>query len=174
MEAATPTSESTHRRDAPNGTRDGLPEAERKLLLSRSALAAEIYPVEAERPTTVVESVRLADVESRPIEWVWRDRVARGRLCLLAGDPGVGKSMMTCALAAAISIGSPLPGDAARLPADVLILSAEDSAEDTIRPRCEAMGADLDRIGVVIGVRREGKEGFFSLASDLGAWVSNG
>ncbi|MHB8312383.1 MAG: AAA family ATPase [Candidatus Dormibacteria bacterium] len=140
--------------------------ADRVQAIADAAIAAT---VEAEWPTTVVDSVRLADVESRPIEWVWLDRVARGRLCLLAGDPGVGKSMLTCALAAAISTGSALPGDVARPPADVLILSAEDSAEDTIRPRCEAMGADLCRIRVVTAVRREGKEGFFSLASDLEA-----
>ncbi len=125
--------------------------------------------VEAEYPSTEVEVVRLADVESRAVTWLWHHRIARGRLCLLAGDPGVGKSFLTCALATAVSRGSALPGDVAREPADVLLLSAEDSAEDTIRPRCEAMGADLARVRVVQAVRRNGKAGFFSLADDLEA-----
>lgn len=140
--------------------------ADRLQLIADAAIAAAL---EAEWPSTVVVSVRLSDVKSRPIDWVWKDRIARGRLCLLAGDPGVGKSMFTCAVSAAVSTGSALPGDAPRPSADVLILSAEDSAEDTIRPRCEAMGADLSRIRVVTAVRREGKEGFFSLASDMDA-----
>ena len=125
--------------------------------------------VEAQWPATVIESVRLADVESQPIRWLWQDRVARGRLCLLAGDPGVGKSLLTCAIAAAVSTGAALPGDISRPGADVLVLSAEDSPEDTIRPRCEAMGGDLRRIRVVTAVQRDGREGFFSLGSDLAA-----
>lgn len=116
-----------------------------------------------------LQTVRLGDVVARPIDWLWKGRIARGRLCLLAGDPGVGKSMLTHALAAAVSTGAALPGDSDRTPADVVILSAEDSPEDTIRPRCESMGADLRRIRVVTAVERFGSEKFFSLADDLDA-----
>lgn len=75
-------------------------------------MSAEDYqPIEL--PLPELETVRLADVESRPVEWLWQDRIAFGRLCLLCGDPGVGKSMLACALAAAVTTGATLPGERA-------------------------------------------------------------
>jgi len=131
-------------------------------------MSADYQPIEL--PLPELETVRLADVESRAIEWMWPDRIAFGRLCLLCGDPGVGKSMLTCALAAAVTTGAVLPGGVRQAPANVVILSAEDSPEDTIRPRIESMGGDLERVRVVTGVRRDGEPGgYFSLADDLAA-----
>jgi putative DNA primase/helicase len=131
-------------------------------------MSADYQPVEL--PLPELETVRLADVESRPISWLWRDRISFGRLCLLCGDPGVGKSMLTCAISAAVSTRAALPGDGPQVAADVVILSAEDSPEDTIRPRIESMGGDLERVRVVTGVRRDGQPGgYFSLADDLEA-----
>jgi KaiC/GvpD/RAD55 family RecA-like ATPase len=87
--------------------------------------------------------------EHRPIEWLDPGRIALGKLTLLAGDPGLGKSFLTLDLAARVSRGD-LPEE--RPPGHALILSAEDDPNDTIRPRLEAMGADLSRVHVVEGV----------------------
>ncbi|GJM18812.1 MAG: hypothetical protein DHS20C14_10250 [Phycisphaeraceae bacterium] len=100
--------------------------------------------------------VRALDtVESRPVRWLWPRRAAVGKVTLLAGDPGLGKSFVTLDLAARVSTGV-LPESGSQCepgPHDVLLLSAEDDPGDTIRPRLEKLGADLRRIHCVGGVR---------------------
>jgi putative DNA primase/helicase len=86
---------------------------------------------------------RAADVPPRAIEWFWHPFIPLGKLSLLAGKPGQGKSLATAWLAARATTGG-APGDA-------IILSAEDDPEDTVRPRLEAAGADLDRCWLVGG-----------------------
>lgn len=94
---------------------------------------------------------RLADVEAEQVEWLWPGRIPFGKLTALAGDPGVGKSYLTMALAAAVTRGAPLPGGPARRPANALMASYEDEAGDTLRPRAELLGADLARLTVLDG-----------------------
>jgi hypothetical protein len=113
----------------------------------------------------------MATVTRKNVEWVWRDRIAFGKPCLVAGDPGEGKSTMLCQVAAMISRGGKLPDDdEVRPPKDVLIISAEDDPEDTVWDRLAAANADMDRIFWVDGVSRDadGKPvGFFNVTTDL-------
>ena len=96
----------------------------------------------------------LSQVPREPIRWLWPGYLARGKLALLDGDPGVGKSLLTLDIAARLSRGGPLPdGAPTERPQTVLRLAAEDDAADTTRPRAEAAGADLDRLIVVTGSR---------------------
>jgi RecA-family ATPase len=89
------------------------------------------------------------DVRPAALEWLWPGYLARGKLALLDGDPGMGKSLITLDLVARLSRGGPLPdGTAAPRPITSVLLSAEDEAGDTIRPRAEAAGADLSRLVV--------------------------
>lgn len=91
--------------------------------------------------------IRMADIQSERIRWLWRGRLALGKITLLDGDPGLGKSTATLDIAARVSTGAALPGErTGRAPAGVVLLSAEDDPGDTIRPRLEAAGADLRRI----------------------------
>lgn len=91
--------------------------------------------------------VLLSDVQREEIEWLWRNRIARGKVTILEGDPDEGKSALTLDLASRVSTGALMPFDATERPAGgVVILSAEDGLGDTIRPRLEAAGADLTRI----------------------------
>jgi len=94
--------------------------------------------------------VNLSDVEATEVTWLWDRRIAKGKLSLLVGDGGVGKSFLTLYLAAQISRGDALPDDATqRQSANVLIITAEDAPDDTIKPRLQKMNADVGRIDVL-------------------------
>lgn len=95
----------------------------------------------------------LADVRATRVRWLWQGRIAKGRLALVIGHPGEGKSWLTMALAAALSLGVPLPGESAgRDPVRVLIASAEDDPGDTLRPRFDALDGDPRLVTIIEGV----------------------
>jgi putative DNA primase/helicase len=99
---------------------------------------------------------RLADIEAKPLAWSWLDRIPRGMVTLIAGEPGTGKSTLAYSVVAALTKGLPLPDDEARPPTDVVILSCEESPEYMIRPRLEAMGADPRRVHILDGIENLG------------------
>jgi AAA domain-containing protein len=110
----------------------------------------------------------MADVEPQAVEWMWRNRIARGKLTLIAGEPAIGKSQISLDIAARISTGDMWPDDGCAEAGRVIILSAEDSANDTIRPRLEAAGAELSRIiNLKAAIGTDGKRRTFSLQADL-------
>lgn len=113
--------------------------------------------------------VRLADVQPEEITWLWPGRIARGKLTLFVGDPGVGKSMLTIDLAARISRGAAFPDGSQAPGGAVIILTAEDGVADTVRPRLDAMMGDPTRVFVLTGIRTsaESTPGHFQLTTDL-------
>ncbi|MCD6072169.1 MAG: hypothetical protein K0S42_2685 [Microvirga sp.] len=114
--------------------------------------------------------VTLDTVQPEPVEWVWERRLARKKLVLLAGDPGIGKTQIANDIAARVTTGNEWP-DGGRAPVGrCLILSAEDGVADTIRPRLEAAGADLSKTEVLTAVvNDDGKRRSFNLQQDLEA-----
>jgi putative DNA primase/helicase len=89
-------------------------------------------------------------VKEAPIDWLWKYRFARGEMALLAGDGGLGKSSLLLSIASLITTGGQWPDGAGLAPlGSVVIVSAEDSRETTLKPRLIALGADLDRIKFV-------------------------
>lgn len=123
------------------------------------ARAADDFAASAETDGGAVV-VRVADVKPEPIAWLWAGRIALGKVSLISGDPGLGKSLVSLALAAHVTHGRPWPVDGSPCPAgDVLLLSAEDDIADTIRPRLEAAGADVARVHVLQMIRDVDKEG---------------
>ena len=93
-----------------------------------------------------LQVIPLNMVELEPVRWLWVDVVPFGKVTLLAGHPGLGKSFFSLYLAAMASIGGLLP-DGIRCPlGDTLIFNCEDGAGDTIAPRLKKMGADLSKI----------------------------
>jgi hypothetical protein len=90
--------------------------------------------------------VRLSDVTPEPLRWLWPGYVPAGKITVLDGDPGLGKSTLLSEFAARISRGDPLPGGELGSPRNVLLSSAEDDLIDTIRPRIDAAGGDPQRI----------------------------
>ncbi|MFC1933274.1 AAA family ATPase [Chloroflexota bacterium] len=93
--------------------------------------------------------VCIADVEPETVAWLWLPYIPRGKLTLLEGDPGIGKSWVSLAIATAISLGNGLPGIEATEPQPVLLASAEDGRGDTIRPRLDNMGANVKNIHAI-------------------------
>ncbi|OGZ10753.1 MAG: hypothetical protein A3C93_05555 [Candidatus Lloydbacteria bacterium RIFCSPHIGHO2_02_FULL_54_17] len=116
---------------------------------------------------------RLADIQSEPISWLWQGRIALGKLTLIVGDPGLGKSLLTTTLAAIVSKGYLFPVDNSQAPiGDVILLSAEDDVADTTKPRLEAADADCARIHALQAVQETDDEGtpvqrMFSLKRDI-------
>ncbi len=102
----------------------------------------------------------------QPIEWLWRYRLALGKLSLLDGDPDQGKSLVALDLCARLTTGRPMPdGTPGPGVANALLLQAEDSAEDTVLPRLKVLGADIDRI--FIWVLRTAQDRPLRLPADL-------
>ena len=97
---------------------------------------------ESEPPVGVL----LSEVKIEKVTWLWENRIPLGKITILDGDPGMGKSLLTLTIAARLTTGKPLPGQTTVLKGGVLILSAEDGLGDTIRPRLEAAMADLTQI----------------------------
>jgi putative DNA primase/helicase len=111
-----------------------------------------------------------ANIIPKPVEWLWPGRVAIGKQTLIAGEAGLGKSQIGIAMDAAVTTGGPWPCNEGHAPlGNVIILSAEDDAADTIIPRLLAAGADRGRVEIVAAVRFEGGSGrrAFNLQSDL-------
>ncbi len=98
---------------------------------------------------------RLSGIEARDVEWLWPGRVPLGKFTLFQGDPCVGKSFVTMDIAARVSTGSGWPDipDQRNPPGDVILLSAEDDAADTIKPRLVSLGGDPSRVSVLDGVK---------------------
>jgi predicted nucleic acid-binding Zn ribbon protein len=103
--------------------------------------------------------IRLSDVAPERVTWLWQDYLPIGKLVVLDGDPGLGKSMLTIDLGARVSTGSPMPDGTAPVKGAVLILSAEDGLEDTIRPRIDAAYGDPDQIITITEISYAGADG---------------
>ncbi|MEJ2705288.1 MAG: AAA family ATPase, partial [Sedimentisphaerales bacterium] len=105
--------------------------------------------------------VRLEDVEPQEVEWLWDNRIPLGKLSMLVGDPGLGKSFLTLYIAAQVTTGRPWADDPLKQPileGSVIILSAEDDVSDTIVPRLKDHEADLTKIRAIQGVTYDDPE----------------
>jgi len=101
--------------------------------LNRDPTASE---TRLRRPRLVM--ARASDIRPEAIRWLWPHRIAIGKQTLLAGEPGLGKSQLTCWITATVTTGGRWPDSREPAPpGSVIILSAEDDAADTIRPRLE-------------------------------------
>ena len=101
-----------------------------------------------------------ADITVKPPEWLWPGRIAVGKLTLIAGEAGLGKSQVSIAMAGAVATGGPWPCGEGRAPlGNVIFLCAEDSAADTIVPRLMATGANLRRVHIITAVGSDDGQG---------------
>ena len=103
--------------------------------------------------------VLLSDVAPERVRWLWQGRIPLGKLSVIEGDPGLGKSTVTLDIAARVTRGALMPDETASDvsgPGGVVLLSAEDGLADTIRPRLDAAGADPVRVAALLSVREPG------------------
>lgn len=143
------------------------PEDDGRPFADRAALDPDAAPEGPQGHPTRLPVLRVADVEAENVTWLWEGRLPKGKLAILDGDPGNGKSTITADLAARLTTGKPMPDGTpgpSGGPVKVLLLSAEDGVADTIRPRLEAAGADLELVLV-----HDDSEGLLSLPGDVEA-----
>ena len=103
---------------------------------------------EPAKPETV-KIIRMSDVELTPVEWLWKPYLPFGKLSVLQGNPGEGKTYFAMHLAAACTNGKLLPNMERMEPFNVIYQTAEDGLGDTVKPRLIEAGADLDRVLVI-------------------------
>lgn len=115
-------------------------------------LMREVEKVESVKILTVEKDVEqpkvvcMSSVDVEEIDWLWYPYIALKKVTLLEGDPGLGKSWFTMALAAHISANRKLPGATSRFEGKVLVMSAEDGLGDTIRPRLDKLEANIKKV----------------------------
>lgn len=138
----------------------GLPEAES----SEEGVLIEL-------PSNAAVFEIMSDVEPVEVAWLWPDRIPLGRLTILDGDPGLGKSTVTLDLAARVTRGHRMPDWKRGLdgPAGVVLLGAEDGLADTVRPRLDAAGADCTRVAALKAVRDGDGKPRLPTVADVGA-----
>lgn len=103
---------------------------------------------EPSKPETV-KIIRMSDVELTPVDWLWKPYLPFGKLSVLQGNPGEGKTYFAMHLAAACTSGKLLPNMERMEPFNVIYQTAEDGLGDTVKPRLIEAGADLDRVLVI-------------------------
>ena len=96
-----------------------------------------------------VKIIRMSDVELTPVDWLWKPYLPFGKLSVLQGNPGEGKTYFAMHLAAACTNGKLLPNMERLEPFNVIYQTAEDGLGDTVKPRLIEAGADLDRVLVI-------------------------
>ena len=136
--------------------------------VSHSSMATE-----PAKPTAATDRqadlVCLSDIEDRPVDWLWQDRLASGTLAMLSGDPGSGKTWVALAIAAALSRGrvpsGPVPFTAdTREPYNILYASAGNEAAELVRPRFAKLNGDPERLVLLRGVLSAGSTQSTSLS----------
>ena len=110
-----------------------------------------------EQQKVELKLIHMEDVVSKEVEWLWYPYIPYGKITIVEGDPGEGKTTLVLKLAAALSRGLPLPcdDDREREPIHIIYQTAEDGIDDTIKPRLEKAGADCSMIRVIDETEKE-------------------
>ena len=102
-----------------------------------------------------LELIRMSDIQPEEVQWLWYPYIPLGKLTVIQGDPGEGKTTFVLAVIAALTKGEALPEREPLDPVNILYQTAEDGLADTIRPRLDALGADGSRVLVIDESKRE-------------------
>jgi putative DNA primase/helicase len=116
-------------------------------------------------PTAII--MRGSELRSKPIQWLWPNRIARGKLSLLAGAPGSGKSTLMTTIVAAVTTGGAFPCGEGRAPQGSALMVSPHADPDVLLPRLKAAGADLARIQLIREVPGPKGPRPFDVATDL-------
>ena len=133
--------------------------------------AIHAEPMQPERRAGLVSQCA-ADIKPEKVSWLWDQRIPLGKCATVAGEGGLGKTMVLVWIASVVSKGGEWPCGEGKSPrGSVIILSAEDDAADTLVPRLMAADADCTKVHIVSAVRMEDERGnrSFNLQLDLPA-----
>lgn len=111
--------------------------------------ASKMSEIDREEEMEGLEAFDLLGIEAEELDFLWDPYIPEGKITIIEGDPGLGKSWLTMKIAADLSCGRALPGSDPQEPRKVLLLSAEDGLADTIKPRLELMDANFKNIFAV-------------------------
>jgi hypothetical protein len=118
-----------------------------------------------------IVAIRANTLKPESISWAWKNRFAFGKLAMIAGDPGFGKSTVLTEIAALHTKGADFPcGEGKAIQCEVAILTAEDGLRDTLVPRLMAAEADMSKIHFITGTQVDGADGdqaMFDIATDV-------
>ena len=105
---------------------------------------------------TPLKLISMSEINAEEVQWLWYPYIPLGKLTIIQGDPGEGKTSFILAVIAALTRGDPLPEcEQAAEPMNVIYQTAEDGLADTIKPRLESAGADCTRVLVIDESKRE-------------------
>lgn len=139
-----------------------------RLELSQAGETKRPFDRAIQRGERVVKIRCGADIKPLPITWLWPGWVPAGKLTILAGAAGTGKTTLALALAAVVTAGGRWPdGSECAGGGNVLIWSSEDVADDTLVPRLIASGADLARCHFIEGIAQDGESVPFDPSQDI-------
>ncbi|WP_166300412.1 AAA family ATPase [Bradyrhizobium sp. 2S1] len=151
----------------------GKSQEEIQQIISNAVAKIDVPPIDLSAkapPKRRLIAHRASELEPEKLVWVWPGRIPEGKLVLLGGPPGLGKSQWTAFISATVSNGGRWPcGEGSTLPGDVIFMSAEDGVQDTIIPRLIAAGADRERVHIVSAATKPDGTGrkTFSLKTDV-------
>ena len=147
-------------------------------IISGDDSLAGFYPSARSFKTATGKNVRLpcnesvdlacaADIQPEPVCWIWNGYIAQGKVHILAGPSGHGKTTLLLGLAAIITIGGRWPDGSWSEVGDIAIWSGEDDPADTLVPRLMACGADLNRVQFINGVHTDDEKRSFDPSKDM-------
>lgn len=119
--------------------------------------------------TGAIDVIRLDSVTAEKVDWLWPGYIPFGKITLLDGDPGLGKSLFTIDLASRLTTGQPMPDGTPSIQGGVVLMSLEDGLADTIVPRLEVAGANKSKIVSLQGVKDSDGQYRFPTVEDVQA-----
>ncbi|GHU20032.1 hypothetical protein FACS189475_08270 [Betaproteobacteria bacterium] len=138
---------------------------------AQAAVRGNPSPVPENAPTgeyaRTVELIRASDISPEPISWLWNGWLAAGKMHILGGAPGTGKTTISMALAATVTTGGRWPDGTRSMSGNVVIWSGEDDPADTLVPRLILSGADPKRVRFIKGVLEGNEKRSFDPATDM-------
>lgn len=118
-------------------------------------LREAVYGLKEPPQEEIVEIIRMSEIDTQTVEWLWKPYIPFGKITIVQGNPGEGKTTFALRLAAACTTGGTLPGMKPMQPFQVIYQTAEDGLGDTVKPRLIEAAADLDRVLVIDEAKRE-------------------
>ena len=118
-------------------------------------LSEAIYGLREPPQEETVEIIRMSEVDTQTVEWLWKPYIPFGKVTIIQGNPGEGKTTLALCLCAACTNRKPFPLMPEHEPFNVIYQTAEDGLGDTVKPRLMEAEADLDRVLVIDESKQE-------------------